>query len=99
MATNTGTLTTVTIFNKEYSIVSDLRPQYLVELAACVDEKMREIAQDETLIPHSRLVMLTLLHIMDELSCLKQQKKELISLIDSKVSQIIENIDGILVQQ
>ena len=35
-----GVMTTVNIFDREYSVISDLRSDYLLQLAAYIDSKM-----------------------------------------------------------
>lgn len=88
-----GVMTTVNIFDREYSVISDLRSEYLLQLAAYIDLKMRDIAHEDSMVSATRLAILALLHIADELFHEKNNKQELIAYVDTKITQILEIID------
>ena len=58
---------TVNILGKEYSIVSDVDPDYIRKAAGYLDSKMREVAENYPNIPESRVAVLAALNIADEL--------------------------------
>jgi cell division protein ZapA len=57
----------VTIFGKEYSLVSEVDPDYIRKTASYLDLKMREVSQNYPNIPESRIAVLAALNIVDEL--------------------------------
>jgi cell division protein ZapA len=57
----------VTIFGKEYSLVSEVDPDYIRKAAAYLDSKMREVSENYPNIPESRVAVLAALNIADEL--------------------------------
>jgi cell division protein ZapA len=57
----------VDIAGQRYPIRSDLDPQYIGEIAAYVDEKMRLAAQELATADSSRVAVIAALNIADEL--------------------------------
>lgn len=57
----------VTIFNKEYSLLSEVDPEYIKKAANYLDTKMREVADSYPNIPESKIAVLAALNIADEL--------------------------------
>ena len=57
----------VTIFGKQYGIMSEVSPEYTKEAAAYLDGKMKEIAKNYPNISESRVAVLAALNITDEL--------------------------------
>ncbi len=60
-------VTTVTIYGQEYSVRGGEDPQYVREIAAYVDERMREISSASGQITSLRVAILAALNITDEL--------------------------------
>jgi cell division protein ZapA len=58
---------TVKIFGKEYSLVSEVDPDYIFKAAGYLDSKMREVAENYPNIPETRVAVLAALNIADEL--------------------------------
>jgi cell division protein ZapA len=58
---------TVTIFGKEYSILSEVNPEYIKKAAAYLDSKMREVSTSYPNMVESRIAVLAALNIADEL--------------------------------
>jgi cell division protein ZapA len=58
---------TVKISGKEYSIVSEVDPDYICKAAGYLDLKMREVAENYPNIPETRIAVLAALNIADEL--------------------------------
>lgn len=57
----------VSIFDREYSIVSEVDPDYINKAAAYVDSKMREVAKNFPNVSENRVAVLAALNITDEL--------------------------------
>jgi cell division protein ZapA len=57
----------VSIFGKEYSLVSEVDPEYIRKAASYLDSKMREVSESYPSINESRVAVLAALNIADEL--------------------------------
>ncbi len=57
----------VTIFGKEYSILSEVDPEYIQKAANYLDSRMKEVAGSYPNIAESRVAVLAALNIADEL--------------------------------
>jgi cell division protein ZapA len=57
----------VTIFGKDYSLVSEVDPDYIRKAATYLDSKMREVSENYPNIPETRVAVLAALNIADEL--------------------------------
>jgi cell division protein ZapA len=62
-----STRTAVEIFGTVYHVRGGEDDQYLQELAAVVDRKMREVAQEVTTVDTARIAILAALNLSDEL--------------------------------
>jgi len=71
----------VEIFGEPYRLKTD-DPQYLVDLAKYVDEKMKAISQKTITFTGSRIGVLAALEIADEYHQLKKDYEELMALFD-----------------
>jgi cell division protein ZapA len=60
-------VTPITILGQQYPIRTTLDPEYVVRLAAFVDEKMRAVSESTTSGDSLRLAVLAALNIADEL--------------------------------
>ncbi len=57
----------VTIFGKDYSLVSEVDTDYIRKAAGYLDSKMREVSENYPNIPEARVAVLAALNIADEL--------------------------------
>jgi cell division protein ZapA len=64
---DSGRVTPITILGQQYPIRTSLDPEYVVRLAAFVDEKMRAVSESTTSGDSLRLAVLAALNIADEL--------------------------------
>jgi len=63
----------VSIFGKEYSITSEVGPEYIQRAAEYLDSKMKEVASNFPNISESKIAVLAALNITDELFRFKDQ--------------------------
>jgi cell division protein ZapA len=57
----------VSIYGKEYSIVSQVDPEYIKKAAEYLDSKMREVSEAYPNITEAKIAVLAALNITDEL--------------------------------
>ncbi len=80
----------IEIFGSEYSIKSPHDNEHIKSLAQYVNEKMREVAKNTSIVSTSKIAVLAALNIADELLYIKDKdskKKE-------KISDLIKKIDN-----
>lgn len=83
MADKVTTSTEVEIFGTVYHVRSAKESEYLRELAAMVDGKMRDIAQQVSTVDTAKIAILAALNCADELfQCRKQQEGERVEFQD-----------------
>ncbi len=76
------TRVTVEIFGEEYHLKSQDDAEYIKEIAAMVDKKMRNVAGRTNSLSDSRIGVLTALDFADEYSKLKKDYDELVKLLE-----------------
>jgi cell division protein ZapA len=65
---------TISIYDQTYHIAGDLEPEYVEQLAAYVDAKMREVARSTGTVDSVKVAVLSALAIADELHSLRQRR-------------------------
>ena len=78
--------TTVSIFGTEYVMVAEKSEEYIYDLAAKVDEAMKEIARSNSRYNPTMVAVLTALNLADEL---QKSQDEL-----AETAEKLENIQG-----
>ncbi len=67
----------VNIYGTEYPVKGEADPEYIEEVAAYVDDKMREVARNLTVKSTTKVAVLVALNITDELfQCRRSQGEE-----------------------
>ncbi len=87
----------VEIYGQRYTIKGQGSEKDINELAHFVDQKMREIANLSKVNSPTKVAILTSLNIADELFQLKallRQKEGVLKKAESRVSDLIDTIDG-----
>lgn len=85
----------VTIFGREYSILSEVDPDYIIRAADYLDSKMREVAENFPNVSENRVAVLAALNITDELfrsareNPEKSDTEERIIRLTQKLSEIL----------
>jgi cell division protein ZapA len=78
----------VDIFGKTYTLKGDADPEYVQEIAAFVDERMREVAGSAPTISISKVAILAAVNIADELFREQQKRLETMATLEDKSVQI-----------
>ncbi len=89
-----ASLVRVSIFGQEYTVKAPADANYIKDIAAYVDGKMREVQDSLTTAQSStRIAILAAMNISDELFMLRNEKDHLTSDVESRISSLIELID------
>jgi len=83
----------VNIFGSQYTIKGVAQPDYINELAAYVDSKMREITQNTATISSTKVAILAALNIADELHQAQREMKTDQNLLSQKADHIMSLIN------
>jgi cell division protein ZapA len=86
----------VDIHGQRYPIRSDLDPQYVAELAAFVDEKMRQVSLELASADPVRLAVVAALNITDELFRTRADASGESSRVNSRAAEIERLVDSVL---
>lgn len=96
MGAKSSTRTAVEIFGTVYHVRGGEDREYLQELAAYVDRKMREVAEQVTTVDSARIAILTALNLSDELfQCRKGRKGERAG-FEEKVAELTHELTAAL---
>ena len=88
----------VDIHGQRYAIRSDLDPQYIAELAAFVDDKMRLAARELASSDPLRLAVIAALNITDELYRLRADAAGTETRLLSRAADIERIVDSVLTE-
>jgi cell division protein ZapA len=75
---------TVNIFNEEYIVKGDEKPDYIEMLASYVDRRMRMVQQRNVNLSTSKVAVLTALNLADELNKLQEDYDELVKTLEEE---------------
>ncbi len=73
----------VRILEDKYVLRSELPSDYMIDLAAQVDRRIREIIDRNPRLPLNKAAVLTAINLADELSRLQESYDSLVKLIES----------------
>lgn len=84
--------TRVEIFGTEYSVRADVGadPQYVQDIAAYVDAKMKEIAEKQKLVSSTKIAILAAINLADEIFQEKQRTEKASAAVSQKVLAMSE---------
>ena len=82
----------VTIYGTEYPVKGDADSQYIEEVAAYVEEKMREVAQGLSVKSTTKVAILTALNITDELFTVRRSTSDESEEIHNRISDLTERV-------
>ena len=86
----------VKIYNQTYNIRGDGNNEYTQQLAAYVDEKMREIASSTLTVDSLRVAILAALNLADELHQLRKRHEQMDSVLGERSGQCSTLLDKFL---
>ncbi len=75
---------TVSIFNEDYIVRGDEKPDYIEMLASYVDRRMRMVQQRNVNLSTSKVAVLTALNLADELNKLQEDYDELVKTLEEE---------------
>ncbi len=75
---------TVTIYNEDYIVKGDEKPDYIEMLASYVDRRMRMVQQRNVNLSTSKVAVLTALNLADELNKLQEDYDELVKTLEEE---------------
>ena len=88
----------IEIYDQSYSVQADGNEDYLKELAAYVDEKMRTVAEAARTVDSLKVAVLAALNIADEMFTLKQHQEKLEGPLRKRVEKCVALVEKALEQ-
>jgi cell division protein ZapA len=88
----------VDIYDQSYNVNSGENEEYVKELAAYVDGKMREIAEATRMVDSLKVAVLAALNISDELLTLRRRQQELEGPLRQRVEKCVAMVERALEQ-
>jgi len=88
----------IEIYDQAYNVNADQNEQYLQELAAYVDGKMREIASATRMVDSLKVAVLASLNIADELFTLRGRQQEIDGPLRKRVEKCVALVEKALEQ-
>jgi cell division protein ZapA len=82
----------VTILGQEYPVRAHADADYIREIAASLDARMRKIQQAEPDRPPLKVAVLAALNLIDEVFSLRREKVDLVDRYERKVREITEHL-------
>ena len=86
----------ISVFNKDYFIKTDADDEYVSEIAAYLEEKLREASPGEDTVSAPRPFLLATLKIADEYFRLKREFEEFKNRAEQKSNSLVEMLDNSL---
>jgi cell division protein ZapA len=88
----------VEIYDQSYSVNSEQKEEYVKELAAYVDGKMREIAEATRMVDSLKVAVLAALNISDELLTLRRRQQQIDGPLRQRVEKCMAMVERALEQ-
>ena len=88
----------IEIYNQSYNVSADENEEYIAQLAAFVDEKMRSVAEATRTVDSVRVAVLAALNIADELHTLRKREGTLESPLRIRVEKCVALVEKALEQ-
>jgi cell division protein ZapA len=86
----------IEIYDQTYNVNSGQDDAYLRELAAYVDSKMREVADETKIADSLKVAVLTALNIADEMFSLRERQKDLVGPLRKRVEKCVGMVEKAL---
>jgi cell division protein ZapA len=88
--------TIVEIFGQTYNVRGEGDPDYLLELARFVDDRMREVAAQVATVDPMKIAILAALNIADELSRYRKQREDAAGLWIERAEEITDRLSKVI---
>lgn len=86
----------IDIYDQSYNVSADQNEEYLHELAAYVDGKMREVADATRMVDSVKVAVLAALNIADELFSARARQKDFEGPLRERVQKCVELVEQAL---
>ncbi|HXO05209.1 MAG TPA: cell division protein ZapA [Candidatus Sulfotelmatobacter sp.] len=86
----------IEIYDQSYNVNADGNEEYLRELAAYVDGKMRSIAESTRMVDSLKVAVLAALNIADETFTLRQRQQEIDGPLRKRVEKCVAMVEKAL---
>lgn len=86
----------IEIYDQSYNVNADGNEEYLKELAAYVDGKMRSIAESTRMVDSLKVAVLAALNIADETFTLRQRQQEIHGPLRKRVEKCVAMVEKAL---
>jgi len=88
----------IDIYDQIYNVNADQNEEYLKELAAYVDAKMRDVATATRTVDSVKVAVLAALNIADEMFALRERQQEIDGPLRKRVEKCVALVEKDLVQ-
>lgn len=88
----------IEIYDQSYNVNADGNEEYLQEVAAYVDGKMREIATATKMVDSLKVAVLASLNIADELFALRERQQSIDGPLRKRVEKCVSLVEKALEQ-
>jgi cell division protein ZapA len=96
MTTKATTTTDVEIFSAIYHVRGEQNPERLRELAAFVDRRMQDVAQEVATVDTAKIAILAALNIAEELFGIRKRQEGERAEIEERVTALAEELESVL---
>ncbi len=86
----------IEIYDQSYNVNADQNEEYLRELAAYVDGKMRSVAEATKMVDSLKVAVLAALNIADEMFTLRQRQQDLEGPLRKRVEKCVALVEKAL---
>jgi cell division protein ZapA len=88
----------IQIYDQSYNVNADGNEEYLTELAAYVDGKMRSIAESTRMVDSLKVAVLAALNIADETFAMRKRQQEIEGPLRQRVENCVSMVEKALEQ-
>ena len=86
----------IEIYDQSYNVNADGNEEYLKDLAAYVDAKMRTVAESTRMVDSLKVAVLAALNIADEAFMLRQRQQEIDGPLRKRVEKCVAMVEKAL---
>jgi cell division protein ZapA len=86
----------IEIYDQSYNVNADQNEEYLKELAAFVDGKMRSVAEATKMVDSLKVAVLAALNIADEMFTLRQRQQDIEGPLRKRVEKCVAMVEKAL---